>query len=318
MLQIGEFSRLSRISVRMLRHYDQVGLLKPAEQDPETGYRRYTVAQLAEANRITALRDVGFPIRDIGRLAHADDDELCRALDERGRELEGVIEREQRRLADLRRFQREVEAGGAALSCEVSLASVPSYDVVALRMELPAYDDECLAWERLGALMKERGITPSEPYTEYCEFCDEGSGSVAGDGTVVEPARMADGVNGTDSADGAGDVDGGSDGADVADVAGFPPVVVEVAVATDAQGEGDGPLRFFRSVALPLAASIKVYGPYENIAPVYASFARWLERHPSLRMVGPTREVAHRGPWNADDPQDYLTEFLIPVAERVS
>lgn len=37
MLQIGEFSRLSRISVRMLRHYDQVGLLKPVEQDAQTG-----------------------------------------------------------------------------------------------------------------------------------------------------------------------------------------------------------------------------------------------------------------------------------------
>ena len=78
MLQIGEFSRLSRISVRMLRHYDQVGLLKPAEQDAQTGYRRYAVSQLAEANRITVLRDLGFPIREIGRLAHADDRTIAR------------------------------------------------------------------------------------------------------------------------------------------------------------------------------------------------------------------------------------------------
>ena len=278
MLQIGEFSRLSRISVRMLRHYDQVGLLKPAEQDAQTGYRRYAVSQLAEANRITVLRDLGFPIREIGRLAHADDGELARALDDRARELEEGIGREQRRLADLRRFRQEVEAGGAAVSCEVTLVSVPPYQVVALRMELADYDEERRAWERLGALMGERGITPSEPYTEYCEFCNEGAGSGssgrAGDDTAVE---------------------------------------VEVAVATDAHGEDDGPLCFYRSAALPLAASIKVYGPYENIAPVYASFARWLEDHPALRMAGPTCEVAHRGPWNADDPQDYLTEFLVPV-----
>ena len=278
MLQIGEFSRLSRISVRMLRHYDQVGLLKPAEQDAQTGYRRYAVSQLAEANRITVLRDLGFPIREIGRLAHADDGELARALDDRARELEEGIGREQRRLADLRRFRQEVEAGGAAVSCEVTLVSVPPYQVVALRMELADYDEERRAWERLGALMGERGITPSEPYTEYCEFCNEGAGSGssgrAGDETAV---------------------------------------VVEVAVATDAHGEDDGPLCFYRSAALPLAASIKVYGPYENIAPVYASFARWLEDHPALRMAGPTCEVAHRGPWNADDPQDYLTEFLVPV-----
>ena len=278
MLQIGEFSRLSRISVRMLRHYDQVGLLKPAEQDAQTGYRRYAASQLAEANRITVLRDLGFPIREIGRLAHADDGELARALDDRARELEEGIGREQRRLADLRRFRQEVEAGGAAVSCEVTLVSVPPYQVVALRMELADYDEERRAWERLGALMGERGITPSEPYTEYCEFCNEGAGS-------------------------------GSSGRAGDDTA----VVVEVAVATDAHGEDDGPLCFYRSAALPLAASIKVYGPYENIAPVYASFARWLEDHPALRMAGPTREVAHRGPWNADDPQDYLTEFLVPV-----
>lgn len=278
MLQIGEFSRLSRISVRMLRHYDQVGLLKPAEQDAQTGYRRYAVVQLAEANRITVLRDLGFPIREIGRLAYADDGELARALDDRARELEEGIGREQRRLADLRRFRQEVEAGGAAISCEVTLVSVPSYQVVALRMELAGYDEERRAWERLGALMGERGIMPSEPYTEYCEFCDEGAGS--------GPSGPA---------------------------GGDATVVVEVAVATDAHGEDDGPLRFYRSAALPLAASIKVYGPYENIALVYASFARWLEDHPALRMAGPTREVAHRGPWNADDPQDYLTEFLVPV-----
>ena len=278
MLQIGEFSRLSRISVRMLRHHDQVGLLKPAEQDAQTGYRRYAASQLAEANRITVLRDLGFPIREIGRLAHADDGELARALDDRARELEEGIGREQRRLADLRRFRQEVEAGGAAVSCEVTLVSVPPYQVVALRMELADYDEERRAWERLGALMGERGITPSEPYTEYCEFCNEGAGS-------------------------------GSSGRAGDDTA----VVVEVAVATDAHGEDDGPLCFYRSAALPLAASIKVYGPYENIAPVYASFARWLEDHPALRMAGPTCEVAHRGPWNADDPQDYLTEFLVPV-----
>ena len=293
MLQIGEFSRLSRISVRMLRHYDQVGLLKPAEQDAQTGYRRYAVSQLAEANRITVLRDLGFPIREIGRLVHADDRELARALDDRARELEEGIGREQRRLADLLRFRQDVEAGGSAISCEVALVSVPSYQVVALRMELEGYGEERRAWERLGAFMRERKIAPSEPYTEYCEFCDEGAAADAGG----------------DAAGGAGDAiaAGGAP-------CGAPsPVTVEVAVATDAHGEDDGPLRFYRSAALPLAASIKVYGPYENIAPVYASFARWLEDHPALRMAGPTREVAHRGPWNAEDSQDYLTEFLVPV-----
>ena len=60
MLKIGEFSKLSRVSVRMLRHYDEVGLLAPSEVDPMTGYRYYSERQLITAGRIAALRALGF------------------------------------------------------------------------------------------------------------------------------------------------------------------------------------------------------------------------------------------------------------------
>ena len=64
MFKIGEFSKLSRISIRMLRHYDEIGLLVPEETDPWTGYRRYAAAQLMTANRITALRGLGFSLAE--------------------------------------------------------------------------------------------------------------------------------------------------------------------------------------------------------------------------------------------------------------
>lgn len=60
MLKIGEFSKLSRVSVRMLRHYDEVGLLAPSEVDPMTGYRYYSERQLITAGRIAALRALGW------------------------------------------------------------------------------------------------------------------------------------------------------------------------------------------------------------------------------------------------------------------
>ena len=60
MLKIGDFSKLSRVSVRMLRYYDEIGLLKPAEIDRFTDYRYYSEAQLPTVCRITALRDMGF------------------------------------------------------------------------------------------------------------------------------------------------------------------------------------------------------------------------------------------------------------------
>jgi len=64
-LAIGDFARLGRVSVRMLRHYDAIGLLRPAHVDPTTGYRSYQAAQLAELNRIVALKDLGFTLEQV-------------------------------------------------------------------------------------------------------------------------------------------------------------------------------------------------------------------------------------------------------------
>ena len=74
MLKIGEFSKLSRVSVRMLRHYDEIGLLKPAEIDRFTDYRYYREDQLPTAGRIAALKDMGFSLADIVRMLEIYDD----------------------------------------------------------------------------------------------------------------------------------------------------------------------------------------------------------------------------------------------------
>lgn len=68
MLSIGEFARLGGVSVRMLRHYDDLGLLRPAEVDEWTGRRRYEVDQLEVLNRIVTLKELGFTLQQIGGL----------------------------------------------------------------------------------------------------------------------------------------------------------------------------------------------------------------------------------------------------------
>jgi DNA-binding transcriptional MerR regulator len=65
MFSIGDFARHGRVSVRMLRHYDSIGLLRPAHVDPSSGYRSYQAAQLAELNRIVALKDLGFTLEQV-------------------------------------------------------------------------------------------------------------------------------------------------------------------------------------------------------------------------------------------------------------
>ena len=91
MLKIGDFSKLSRVSVRMLRHYDDIGLLKPAETDAFTGYRYYREDQLPVMGRITALKDMGFALADIVRILeiYDDRDQLDAFLSAREEELSG-------------------------------------------------------------------------------------------------------------------------------------------------------------------------------------------------------------------------------------
>src|SRR5256885_15638392 len=65
MFSIGDFARLGRVSVRMLRHYDAIGLLRPAAVDPASGYRFYRADQLRRLNRVIALKDLGFTLEQV-------------------------------------------------------------------------------------------------------------------------------------------------------------------------------------------------------------------------------------------------------------
>src|SRR5690348_9109071 len=60
--KISDFSRLSQVSMRTLRYYDEIGLLKPGQVDCATGYRYYSIDQLPRLNRILALKDLGFEL----------------------------------------------------------------------------------------------------------------------------------------------------------------------------------------------------------------------------------------------------------------
>jgi DNA-binding transcriptional MerR regulator/effector-binding domain-containing protein len=67
MFRIGEFSRVGRVSMRLLRYYDELGLLRPAHTDTSNGYRYYTAAQIPHLNRILVLRDLGLTLEQIAR-----------------------------------------------------------------------------------------------------------------------------------------------------------------------------------------------------------------------------------------------------------
>jgi DNA-binding transcriptional MerR regulator len=91
MFGIGEFARFTRASVKMLRHYHDIGLLPAAVVNPATGYRYYTADQIPPLNRILLLRDLGFGLDEIAHLVDAGDTEVHDALDRREAELTGLL-----------------------------------------------------------------------------------------------------------------------------------------------------------------------------------------------------------------------------------
>lgn len=101
MFGIGQFAQFANVSIRTLRHYDEVGLLRPAAVDPATGYRSYTAAQMSSLNRILALKDLGLTLAEITRIIEVgvSNDELVGMLRLRQAEAERQADDEQRRLA---------------------------------------------------------------------------------------------------------------------------------------------------------------------------------------------------------------------------
>jgi DNA-binding transcriptional MerR regulator len=103
LLSIGDFSRMTFLSVKALRHYHEVGLLAPAEIDPETGYRRYEVAQVARAQVIRRLRELGMSLEDVRSVVQAPDVRARNAaISAHLRHMEGELERTRETVRSLR------------------------------------------------------------------------------------------------------------------------------------------------------------------------------------------------------------------------
>ena len=111
MLNIGEFARLGQVSPRMLRHYDELGLLPPERVDPDSGYRFYSVHQLGRLHRIVALRDIGFSLEQIGQMLTQDIsvDELRGMLRLRQAQIEQAVGEERDRLRRVEAHLRALE-----------------------------------------------------------------------------------------------------------------------------------------------------------------------------------------------------------------
>ena len=168
MLKIGDFSKLSRVSIRMLRHYDEIGLLTPAMTDAFTGYRYYSEEQLPIVGRLTALRDMGFGLSAIRELlsCYDDRDTLDRYLFLRQTELREVLAETQRRLRLLDTAREHLRKDEHAMNYNVTLKTIPERKVASVRMIIPSYDCEGMLWNCLCDETDDMRLTPDDPC--YC------------------------------------------------------------------------------------------------------------------------------------------------------
>lgn len=177
MLKIGDFSRLSRVSVKALRYYDEMGLLRPAEVDRFTGYRYYAAEQLPRLNRILALKDLGFTLEQVAQALRegVSPAQLEGMLRLKRAEVQQQMGIEQARLVRIEARLRQIQEEGKMSVYDVVIKKVPTLRVAALREIVSNYGDQGALWNALGAYLAQHNFTPTGPCltvyhdTEYRE-----------------------------------------------------------------------------------------------------------------------------------------------------
>jgi DNA-binding transcriptional MerR regulator len=201
MFTIGAFARHGRVSARMLRHYDAVGLLRPEHTDPFTGYRYYSAAQLATLNRVIALKDLGFTLAQVRQILEerVSTEELRGMLKLRQAELEESMAAAAARLAQVEARLRSIESEGHMPTQDVVVKSTPAVRVAVLSAVAASYAPEHIGpvisplYDQLFTRLKAAGVTPAGPGIAYYEDAPEGGGAVLVHAGCTVPADQASG-----------------------------------------------------------------------------------------------------------------------------
>jgi DNA-binding transcriptional MerR regulator len=251
MFSIGEFARHGRISVRMLRHYDAIGLLRPARVDPATAYRFYEARQLSDLNRIIALKDLGFTLEQVRKIF---DEQISAA------ELRGMLRLRQSEI------HAQIEAETARLSrVEARLLTIEDegrvpVDGVVIKRLAPIRVAELTG---TAASFQPEDITPViQPLYQdlFARICDVGL--VIGPGIAYyEDSPTRDGA-----------------------------VVVHAAVQVATQPGGQAGFTVVDLPGVDRAATIVHHGAMDDVLPTGQALARWIDAS-GHRSTGYAREL---------------------------
>jgi DNA-binding transcriptional MerR regulator len=163
MIRIGDFSKLSRVSVKTLRYYDQMGLLKPTCVDNFTGYRLYEYSQLSVLHRILALKELGFSLEEIGRLL--DDglsvEQMRGMLKLRQTEARQRLREEAERLERIESQLRQIEQEEVMSKYDVVIKSADEVKIASVRDVVPTPPEQGPLWEELEGYLAMHRVKPN-------------------------------------------------------------------------------------------------------------------------------------------------------------
>ena len=274
MFTIGEFATIGRVSARMLRHYDAIGLLTPIEVEASTGYRYYSAAQLRRLNRLLALKDLGFTLHEVGRLlgaeqagAAVDAGELRGMLRLRRAELARAIAADQDRLDRVEARLRVIEGENAMSNHPVTTSAGPGAHLAQLSAVAAGDSSEIGPvvqglYQDLQAQLARAGVMISGPAVAHYETLPDGTLHCHAGVTVAESVTSV------------------------------------------------GTLEVVDLPGLAQAATVVYEGPMSGIGEAYQRLAVWIEDN-GYRTDGTAREtylVTHPRP-----QQEWVTEVRMPV-----
>ncbi|MFG1893951.1 MerR family transcriptional regulator [Micromonospora zamorensis] len=273
MFTIGDFARLGRVSVRMLRHYDSIGLLRPASVDPHTGYRFYRADQLRRLNRVIALKELGLTLEQVRTIVDdaVDVAELRGMLRLRRSQLAEQLAADTARLTAVEARLRLIESEGRMTTQEVVLKEIVPVRVAELTAVAPSYQGEDIGpviqplYPELFRRLAGAGITPAGPSIAW-----------------YEPAPGEDG----------------------------DAVVVHAGVTVGVGAEAASDVEVVDLPAVRTAATIIHHGPMDDVEESMQVLARWIEDN-GYRTDGFAREVYLD--YCPDAPEKGVTELQLAV-----
>jgi effector-binding domain-containing protein len=168
--KIGDFSKLSRVSVKALRHYDEIGLLKPVNVDRFTSYRYYSADQLPRLNYIVTLKNMGLSLEEVATLINNDltPHQMRDIFILKKGELQQRVNEEQRRLEQVERLLKQIEKEGKMPDYQVVIKKVEPQLIASIRDVLPTYGHLGQLYEELIPYVLSRGGKPVGPTMYLC------------------------------------------------------------------------------------------------------------------------------------------------------